>query len=157
MKKIVPLITLVCCITAVWANAKGTTDSTINSSRRVKAKDAGAVHVQLANINALQHADSVLIVFDRFDRTGAGVIYQIYNADQKDGIDIHSIPAGKYFVTIQCLGLHHDRVQKTIKVKKNKEEKISIALSDVEVFSKDRVIIPPYHYDLAKLSILRSN
>lgn len=156
MKKLIPLITLVCCTAAVRAGTKGIQASpTNNPDGPAKTKDAGEVHLQLANIDPLQHADSVLIIFDRFDRSGAGVIYQIFNADQKSGIDIHSVPAGRYFVTIQCLGLHHDRIQKTITVRKNKEERISISLSLAELFCKDRVVIPPYHCELAKLSILR--
>ena len=158
MKNLIPFATLVCCTFALWANAEGTTDSiTHNPASPAKTQNDGTVRVQLANINPTQHADSILIIFDRFDRTGAGVIYRVFNADQKNRIDIQAIPAGKYYVTIQCLGLHHDRIQKTIKVRKNKEEEIKVSLSRVEIFNKDQVVIPADNYDLAKLSIFRPN
>lgn len=157
MNKLTPLITLLCCTTAAGVSAAVAGDSLLNNTSHLKAKDAGAVHVQFANISAQQHSDSVLIIFDRYDHSGAGVIYQVFNADQKSGVDIHSVPSGKYFVTIQCLGLHHDRIQRTITVRKDKEEKINIALSLVELYCKDRVVIPPDRCEWSKLSILRSN
>ncbi len=116
--------------------------------------NAGAVRFQFTNINAQDHADSVLVIFDRFDHTGAGVIYQVYAADQQNGIDISAVPAGKYFVTIQCMGLHHDRLEKTITIKKQKNEKVNIALSASELFSRDNVVIPVTHTKLTDLSIL---
>ena len=54
------------------------------------------------------------------------------------------------------MGLHHDRLEKTITIKKNKNAKVNIALSVSELFSKDRVVIPETHTNLADLSILNS-
>jgi hypothetical protein len=127
------------------------------SVKATKVVNAGAVRFQFSNINAdLQHKDSVLIIFDRFDHTGAGVIYRVFGADNENGIDISEIPAGKYYVTIQCLGLHHDRLEKVVSIKKQKNEKVHIDLSVSEAFSKDNVVIPVYHPKLSDLSILSS-
>src|ERR1700748_3190069 len=69
-----------------------------------KITNAGAVRFQFRHINAAdEHKDSVLIIFDRFDRTGAGVIFQVFAADSANSITIPAVPAGKYYVTIQCL------------------------------------------------------
>ena len=138
-------------------DGKVSSQATSSSAASAKVMNAGAVRFQFNNIDAQVHADSMLVIFDRYDHTGAGVIFQVYAADQKNGVDISAIPAGKYYVTIQCMGLHHDQIQKTITVKKNKNEKINIALSATELFSKDNVVIPATHTKLSDLSILNNN
>ena len=116
--------------------------------------NAGAVRFQFNNITAAdEHKDSVLIIFDRFDRTGAGIVYQVFAADAADGIDVSQIPAGKYFVTIQCLGLHHDRLERVVTIKSQKNEKIRIELTHSEEFSKDNVVIPAYRPDFSDMNI----
>lgn len=154
-------ITFVALLLTAFASLANDNDGKVSSqaassSASAKIMNAGAVRFQFNNIDAQDHADSMLVIFDRFDHTGAGVVYQVYAADQKNGVDISAIPAGKYYVTIQCMGLHHDQIQKTVTIKKNKNEKINIALSATELFSKDNVVIPDSHTSLSNLSILNS-
>lgn len=155
MKQFISFVALTLITIAGYAN-----DGTINASASTtsaasaRVMNAGAVRFQFTNINTQAHADSVLVIFDRFDHTGAGIIYQVYAADQKDGIDISAIPAGKYYVTIQCMGLHHDHIEKTITVKKQKDEKFNISLEASELFSRDNVVIPVTHTKMTDLSIL---
>jgi hypothetical protein len=130
--------------------------SATNAARTAKMVNAGAVRFQFNNISNADHKDSVLIIFDRFDHTGAGVIYQVFAADETNGIDVTAVPAGKYYVTIQCMGLHHDRVEKVLSIKKQKNEKVHIDLEASEAFSKDNVVIPATHFNLADLAILKS-
>jgi hypothetical protein len=47
-------------------------------------------------------------------------------------------------------------MEKTITIKKQKNEKVHIDLEASEVFSKDNVKIPVYHTNLSDLSILKS-
>jgi hypothetical protein len=98
--------------------------------------------------------DSVLVIYDRCDLSGAGVIRKVYYPGKNQTILISNIPSGKYFVTIQCLGKHHDRYEKIIKVKSGKTSYVSVRLSDFNEFSKDDVKIPADHFDLANLSII---
>jgi hypothetical protein len=100
--------------------------------------------------------DSVLVIFDRCDHTGAGVVYQVfrYNADRS--ITIPAVPEGKYFVTIQCLGVHRDRLETIIKIKAQKSETLKINQANSEVFSKDNVVIPVYRPDLSNMSIVKT-
>ena len=130
--------------------------SATNAARTAKMVNAGAVRFQFNNISNADHKDSVLIIFDRFDHTGAGVIYQVFAADETNGIDVTAVPAGKYYVTIQCMGLHHDRLEKVVSIKKQKNEKVHIDLEASEAFSKDNVVIPATHFNLADLAILKS-
>jgi hypothetical protein len=122
-----------------------------------KITNAGAVRFQFRHINAAnEHKDSVLIIFDRFDRTGAGVIFQVFAADSANSITIPAVPAGKYYVTIQCLGLHHDRLEKLVSIKAKKNEKVRIDLQASEAFSRDNVVIPAYRPKFSDMSILKS-
>jgi hypothetical protein len=155
MKQFISIVAFTLTAIAGYANdGKVNASASTTSAASAKVMNAGAVRFQFSNINAQDHTDSVLVIFDRFDHTGAGVIYQVYAADQQNGIDISAIPAGKYYVTIQCMGLHHDRLEKTITIKKQKNEKVNIALETSELFTKDNVVIPVTHTKLTDLSIL---
>lgn len=99
--------------------------------------------------------DSVLVIYDRYDRSGAGVIFKVYYPGKSQSITISDIPKGKYFVTIQCLGKHHDRFDKIIKIKPGKTAYVSVKLRDYDEFLKDRVIIPADHIDFSRLTILQ--
>ena len=155
MKQLISLVALTLIAIAGFAN-DGKINASTSTTVSTKVMNAGTVRFQFSNLNAQDHTDSVLVIFDRFDHTGAGVIYQVYAADQQNGIDISAVPAGKYYVTIQCMGLHHDLVEKTITIKKQKSEKVNVALSASELFSKDNVVIPVTHNKLTDLSILNS-
>lgn len=155
MKQFISIVAFTLTAIAGYANdGKVNASASTTAAASAKVMNAGAVRFQFSNINAQGHTDSVLVIFDRFDHTGAGVIYQVYSADQQNGIDISAIPAGKYYVTIQCMGLHHDRLEKTITIKKQKNEKVNFALEASEIFTKDNVVIPVTHTKLTDLSIL---
>ena len=157
MKQLITFVaTTLIAITGFANDGKIPAPAANSAAASAKIMNAGAVRFQFSNINAQDHTDSVLVIFDRFDHTGAGVIYQVYAADQQNGIDISAIPAGKYYVTIQCLGLHHDRLEKTITVKKEKNEKVKIELTAIEVFSKDNIKIPAYRPNFSDMTIRKS-
>ena len=42
-----------------------------SATAAAKVMNAGAVRFQFSNIDAQEHADSVLVIFDRFDRPGS--------------------------------------------------------------------------------------
>jgi len=115
----------------------------------------GSVQFKFNNLTpADEHKDSMLIIFDRYDRTGAGVIYKVFAADSNGDIVIEGVPAGKYYVTIQGLGLHRDRTETVVTVKTQKNHQMSINLADAEEFTKGSVIIPSSRTDLASLSVV---
>ncbi|MBO9201202.1 MULTISPECIES: hypothetical protein [Niastella] len=51
--------------------------------------------------------DSVLVIFDRFDRTGAGIVKRIYYPTNNQ-FTIFKVPEGKYYISIYCLGFYRD-------------------------------------------------
>jgi hypothetical protein len=150
---IVLLLTLVVC-SAAEANPGPVPGANSAKATASTLVNAGAVRFQFNKmVTTPEHTDSVLVIFDRFDHTGAGVIYQLYAADSEQGIDISGVPAGKYYVTIRFVGLHRDQVEKVITIKAQKNEKVRIGLDDTEVFSKDHVVIPAYRPDFSDLSV----
>jgi hypothetical protein len=102
------------------------------------------------------HKDSVLIILDRFDLTGAGVIYKVFYENENNCITIPDIPRGKYYVTVQCLGIHRDRVETVVKIKSQNIETLKINQADAEEFSKNNVIIPPFQPDFQNLAIVKA-
>ena len=150
MKQFTLLITGLLLAAAVHAEKSPRTKAT-------KIATEGSVRFKFSNLTpAAAHKDSVLIIFDRCNHTGAGVIYQVYSADADQQIFIQGVPAGKYFVTIQGLGLHRDRVEKVVRVKARKNEKLNISLADSEEFSKDKVVIPASTVKFGDMAILRT-
>ncbi|HTI91961.1 MAG TPA: hypothetical protein VL727_15305 [Puia sp.] len=121
-----------------------------------KADHSGAIRFQFGNSGSADHQDSVLIIFDKYNRTGAGVVYKVFATDSTHGITIPAVPAGKYFVTIQCKGLHRDRVEKLVTIKAKKHEKLHIQLQAAERIAKDKIVIPAYRPGFADMVILKS-
>ena len=149
------LLSLVVCVAAEANPGPLPAAASANSAAATKSlANAGAVRFQFNKIVATQdHTDSVLVIFDRYDHTGAGVIYQMYAADNQQGIDISAVPAGKYYVTIQFVGVHRDQIEKVITIKAKKNEKVRIELGDSETFSKDKVVIPAFRPDFADMAM----
>lgn len=106
-------------------------------------------------LSDITHKDSVLLIFDRYDHTGAGVVYQVFYVDQDGDITIPSVRAGKYYVTIQCLGVHRDRIEKLVSIRSKKSQQVKIRLRDSEEFSKDKVVIPAFRPKFSEMAILK--
>jgi hypothetical protein len=104
--------------------------------------------------NAHNAKDSVYITYDRYDRSGAGIIHEVFYPKKNHTISIEKIPPGKYFVTIQFLGSHHDRFEKVIKIRSNETKTIDLELQDRDEFSKANVKIPADRIDFSRLGIV---
>jgi hypothetical protein len=138
-------------------NAAETSATAKNAAALKLSLNQGTVQFRFNGVSiADEHKDSVLIIFDRYDHTGAGVIYKVFAADNDHCITIPEVPAGKYYVTIQCLGMHRDRLEKLITIKSKKNEKVRINLEEVEAFSKDKVVIPAYRPNFTEMAVLKT-
>jgi hypothetical protein len=116
---------------------------------------AGAARFQFSNLIAgMEERDSMLIIFDRYDHTGAGIIRQVFAANSDESLTIDAIPPGRYYVTIRCVGLHRDQVEKVMTIRPNRSETIKIKLTPSEAFSKNGVVIPAFHPDPSRLSVV---
>jgi hypothetical protein len=132
-------------------NPKGGPQSAITNTSNL-----GNLQISFFNhISGNLHNDSVLVIFDKFDHSGAGVIKKIFYPNAQNIIEVTGVPAGKYFVTVQCLGLHHDFMERVYRVFKRKTRTLKVKLEDCEAFSKEKVVIPDQRMDLAELSITK--
>jgi hypothetical protein len=131
----------------------------VNTDKSLKVNalaTAGVARFQFKSLIAgMEEKDSILIIFDRYDHTGAGIIRQVFTADSDQTLTIDEIPAGKYYVTIQCVGLHRDQIEKVMTIRTHRSEKIQIKLTPSEAFSKNDVVIPAFHPDPSNFSITR--
>lgn len=156
MKRFILNLLTLLLVGAAYANPDPAPSPATGKAASTAAKvnlNAGAVRFQFNNARA---KDSVLIIFDKYNRTGAGVVYQVFATDSTAGITIPEIPAGKYYVTIQCKGVNHDRIERLVTIKARKHEKVRVELAAAEVFSKDGVVIPAFNPSFSNLAILRS-
>jgi hypothetical protein len=118
--------------------------------------NTGAIRFQFKNlISGMKQRDSILIIFDRYDHTGAGVVHQVFSADSDESIMVSAVAPGKYYVTVQCVGLHRDRLEKIVTIRSQRSETVRIKLTPSEAFFKENVIIPAFHPDLSDLAVTR--
>jgi hypothetical protein len=97
--------------------------------------------------------DAVFVILDKYDRTGAGIVKQKFYVNENNEVVITGVPDGKYLATVQCLGIHSDYSQHTIRVIKGKQAILKLNLHDSEVFSREDVIIPADQIRLDKLLV----
>jgi hypothetical protein len=152
MKRLIFNLLTLLLVGAAYANPDPVPATAAKAASSVSV-NAGAVSFQFSNAHT---KDSVLIIFDKYNHTGAGVVYQVFATDSSHGITIPAIPAGKYYVTIQCRGVNRDRIEKLVTIKAKKHEKVRVQLRASEVFSKDDVVIPAFNPSFSDLAILRS-
>ena len=133
-------------------------------SGQVQADNASATTaIQGAQLNIVfsnhseqyQHTDSVMVILDKYDHSGAGVIRKKFYPGKNHSITITGLPEGKYYATIRCMGLHRDYAEKIVRVAKQKSNTIRLKLEDCEEFSKPKVKIPTENISLARLLVVK--
>jgi hypothetical protein len=133
------LLTMLLSSTEVCAQKKKHTDSvdvTINLRKRF-AKNAPV--------------DSVFVFFDRYNHTGAGIIKQVYYP-KNNKITIPSVPPGKYYIGMFCLGTHWQYFSEVTFVNKRRSNNIRFRLNRSELFIPGSYIAQ-VSSDLNRLSI----
>jgi len=118
-------------------------------------KDSVTVLIKLDNrFNNNLPIDSVFLIFDRFDRTGAGVIKQIFHLEN-NFFEV-TVPKGKYFVDLFCLGLYADKhFDIVLSAKSNKKIELQLKLNPSAFFTPGFAYIPEEKIDPANLSVTR--
>lgn len=137
-------------------NAHMHNEAANNSNSATAAAISQRVRIVLSNhADNYSHSDSVLVILDKFDHSGAGIVRKKFYPGADHSFTITGVPEGKYYATIQCLGMHHDYVEKTIRVIKQKDNTLKIKLQDCEEFASESVVIPGEKISLAKLSVVK--
>ncbi len=131
------------------------TASSVFAAQNTPQKDSSTLIIQLENVADKQSTiDSVYIIFDRYDRRGAGVIRQVYYPE-KNHIRL-VIPKGKYFVNVYCLGIyHHECFDRIVNAHGSKRQKLKLRLETSALYTPGFVNIPQEKIDPSRLSILR--
>ena len=95
--------------------------------------------------------DSVLVVFDRFDRTGAGIIKRIYHPTDNQ-FTIFKVPEGKYYISIYCLGFYRDSFNELMFVSKRHSNNLRYKLKRSDEFIPG-TYLPDMEVDFTNLAI----
>lgn len=99
--------------------------------------------------------DSVLVIFDRFDHTGAGIVKKIYYPTNNQ-FTIPSVPEGRYYISIYCLGFYRDIFNDLMFVNKRHSNNLRYKLGPLEEFVPG-TFIPPIEIDFSNLAITNIN
>ncbi|MFI5194804.1 MAG: hypothetical protein ACHQD7_12120 [Chitinophagales bacterium] len=126
-------------------------------STDVPKTDSGTVIITLQNASDRQsRIDSIYLIFDRYDKRGAGIIRHVY-CPKDNQVEI-KVPRGRYYVNIYCLGIYNragfDRI---ITARPNRKLKILLKLQASSLFTPGMVEIPREKWDPAHLAIMHSH
>lgn len=125
------------------------------AKERIHSNDSSTVTITLQNASdKLSKIDSVFVIFDRFDLRGAGIIKQVFYPDTDNQIHV-SLPKGKYYINIYCLGIYNkEGFDRIVSTKPNKDHKILLRLQESALFELGLAQMPDDHFDPAHLAIL---
>src|SRR5450755_3009953 len=125
------------------------------AKKGISSRDSSTVTITLQNSSdKLSKIDSVFVIFDRFDLRGAGVVKQVFYPDIDNQIHV-SLPKGKYYINIYCLGIYNkEGFDRIVSAKPNKDHKILLRLQESALFELGLARMPDDHFDPAHLAIL---
>lgn len=95
--------------------------------------------------------DSVLVIFDRYDHTGAGIVKRIYHPTNNQ-FTIFDVPEGRYYITIYCLGFYTDVFTDLTFVNRRHSNKLRYKLKGTEEFVPG-TFLPSLEIDFSNLAI----
>jgi len=94
-------------------------------------------------VNKNNTVDSVLVILDKFDHSGAGIVTKMFYPNVNNQIVIEDLPAGKYYAEIYVMGLYKKHFSSIINtVKSVKKNKVKLQLDYKDVFTPGQVNIP---------------
>lgn len=119
-------------------------------SAQKSSSDSLSVTILLKNKNVV--VDSVYIIFDRYDLTGAGVIKKIYYPSA-NRVVIEKVPRGKYYVDVRCIGIDHQNHTKVSTIGRRKSNKLTVAVKTYEPYIPGTAVIPVSHINFNNLLV----
>jgi hypothetical protein len=122
------------------------------TAQRKRLSDSVNVLVRLHPRNSKNpRVDSVLVIFDRYDHTGAGVVKRIYYPTNNQ-FTIPHVPEGRYYISIYCLGLYRDTFNDLLFVNKRHSNNLRYKLRGAEEFVPG-TFLPAMDIDFTNLAI----
>ncbi len=86
-------------------------------------------------VNKNNSVDSVLVILDKYDHSGAGIVRKVFHPGADNQIVIEDLPAGKYYADIYVLGMYKQHFSTVIYTAKSvKKNKIDLALDYTDAY-----------------------
>jgi len=126
-------------------------------AQRKKRADSVRVTIELNNeLNQKAPVDSVIIIFDRYNLSGAGTIKNVYYP-VNNKVVIENVPEGKFYITVICLGIYKDSFTEISYVyeKRRNKNSFNFRLKNAEAYDPGDVFIPAEKIDPLNLIIHR--
>jgi hypothetical protein len=86
--------------------------------------------------------DSALIVLDKYDLTGAGIVQQMVAVDDKNQLQLAGVPVGKYYAGIYTYGLRKEYISLVITVSNQSKKHKKVSVTETDLYVKKKVPIP---------------
>jgi hypothetical protein len=120
-----------------------------------RSRDSVSLTIHLNNrANSQAQVDSVYLVFDRWDLTGAGLVKKIYYPE-KNTIKLEKLPKGRYYIEVICLGNYPGHFNKEIMAHPRASSRFSFKLKRQEYYLVGTAYIPSQRIDFSNLSVTR--
>ena len=142
-----PAVLMLCASIITRAGEKTPPSKEGNSSSAEKTANKATgtnytLHIDNA-INKNSAVDSVLVIFDKFDRSGAGVVKKVFYPDAENQIVIEDVPVGKYYADIYVLGMYKKHFSSVIRtVKSGRKNKAHLKLDYNGTYTPGNVYLP---------------
>ena len=111
----------------------------------VAAKSTGSSYAFKINnsINNNNQVDSVLVILDKYDHTGAGIVRKVFYPNAENKVIIDELPSGKYYADFYVLGIYKKHFSTVINTEKiTKKNKLVLSLDYTDVYVPGNVNIP---------------
>jgi len=118
-----------------------------------KTADSLKVTIQLGNrMQSNSGIDSVFVIFDRHDLSGAGVIKQIFYPVNNQ-IVIEKVPKGKYYIEVSSLGYDQQSFNDIATVSERRNNKVKIKFNPSEPYTPGSANIPNERINSSQLIV----
>ena len=96
--------------------------------------------------------DSVFIIFDKYDLTGAGVVKQVFYPSN-NRLVIQNVPKGKYYVDVFCIGMPGQNYSRIRTIRKRRGNSVTIPIRMAETYIPGTAVIPSSTIDFNNLVV----
>jgi hypothetical protein len=129
--------------------------SFISVPAQKRSRDSVSLTIHLNNkANSQAQVDSVYLIFDRWDLTGAGLVKKIYYPE-KNTIKLEKVPKGRYYIEVICLGNYPGHFNKEIMAHPRASSRFSFRIKRQEYYLAGTAYIPREQVDFSNLSVTR--
>jgi hypothetical protein len=126
--------------------------ASIATAQRNRLPDSVNVLIRLHPRNSKNPVvDSVLVIFDRYDRTGAGTVKRIYHPTNNQ-FTIPKVPEGKYYISIYCMGFYRDVFNDEMFISKRHSNNLRYKLRSSDEYIPG-TFLPDMEIDFTNLAI----